>query len=60
MAMTKKLILTLIAAILGLLSLLALHDVIYGWGIENLRGEFLILGITLLYFLWLNHKRQAR
>lgn len=41
------------STILVFLSLLALHDVLYGWGEENLVLEFSILGLTLIYFLYL-------
>lgn len=43
----------LIGSTLVFLSLLALHDIIYGWGEEPLIHEFLILGTTLIYFFWL-------
>lgn len=45
-----------ISTTLLLLSLAAFHDIVYGWGEEKLVGEFLILVVTALYFLWLKKK----
>lgn len=38
------------------LSCLALHDIIYGWGEENLMTEFSIIALALLYFIWSKKK----
>lgn len=48
-----------ISTVLVFFSLCALHDIIFGFRKEPLIQEFLMIGVTLIWFLWLRKRGKS-